>query len=143
MMSQAGNAHAAQQRSFAPRDGLCVSVREPTNGHPTLIAIPRRLLSLSPTGRGLFSHQRNHYPLDPKFTRRGKIWIGRILGLEVGTTMLENISLQRRLTVDQGSDDISILHIFSVFQDDHIAVQDVSVYHRIAPHPKRERAPVL
>ena len=54
--------------------------------------------------------------------------------------MIDNVSLQRGLPVDQRRDDVAVMNFFALFENDDVAVEDVRADHRIAANAKRERA---
>src|ERR1043166_1527080 len=83
-----------------------------------------KLTPLSPGRRHLFPDQRNQHSLDAKLARGNQIRVKRVLRLQVRAAMLRDVTLQGRFAVDQGRDDIAVLHIFSIFQDRDIALQN-------------------
>ena len=57
--------------------------------------------------------------------------------------MIDDISLQCRLAVDQCRDDVAVMDFFALLQNHDVAVQNVRADHRIAAHSQRERAVIF
>ena len=54
--------------------------------------------------------------------------------------MIDHVSLQRCLTVDQGGHDVTVMDVLALFQNHDVAIQNVRPDHRIAPNSQREGA---
>lgn len=102
-----------------------------------------RLISFAPREGNLFPDKRNHDPLHEKLTCRHQIRIHRVLGFEVGPSVIRDVTFERRFSVDQGRDNVSALDLLSVLQDDDVAIQDMRVDHGISANTERKSAGVF
>ena len=57
--------------------------------------------------------------------------------------MLNHVSFQRCFAVDQRGDNIAIVHLFAVFQNHDVAVDNMRVDHRVAADSQRKCAAIF
>jgi len=57
--------------------------------------------------------------------------------------MIDHVSFQRRLPVDQRGHDVTVMDLFALFQNHNVAIQNVRADHRIAANSQRERAMIF
>src|SRR6266513_739818 len=73
----------------------------------------------------LLTNQRHHHALNFQFAGRNEIWIARVFCFEIGSAVLDDITFQRRLAVDQRGNNVAVMHVFGLFQNHNVPINDV------------------
>src|SRR5207244_8950160 len=95
-------------------------------GSPRQRWLFRSLSSVSvPLPPLLLPHQRDHDTLDFQLARWDQFWIPRIFRFQIRPATLYHVALERRFAVDQRRHDIAVVHLFTVFQNHNVAIDDV------------------
>src|SRR6202035_240719 len=89
----------------------------------------RPLQRLLPFPALLFANQRDHHALNLQFAGRNEIWIARVFRFEIWPATLEDITFQCRFAVDQSRNNVAVMHVFGVFQNHNVPINNVRADH--------------
>jgi len=69
---------------------------------------------------------------------RALIGIARIFRSQIRPPVFDDKTFQRRLAIDQCCHNIAISRFLAIVQNDDVAIENVGIHHRIAPHFQRK-----
>ncbi len=87
------------------------------------------------------AEEADHHALDDELVGGQKVGVAGILGAEEGTSLFEEVALQRRFAVDERGDDVAGAGVAGGEEDD-VAVENTRVDHGVAADAEREKAGV-